>query len=37
MVGRKCTLIFNSIDFRVCRRSSVGECTCMCEVSFGGS
>ena len=35
-VGRNCTLIFfNSIDFHVCGRSSVGECTCVCEASFG--
>ena len=23
-------------DFHVCGRSSVGECTCVCEVSFWG-
>jgi len=36
MVGRKCTFIFNSYDFHVCGRSSVGECTCGCKVSFLG-
>ena len=36
IVGRKCTLVFNSYDFHVCGRSSVGECTCVCEVYFGG-
>ena len=34
-VGRKCALIFYSIDFYVCDRSNAGECTCLCEVSFG--
>ena len=36
MVDRKCSSIFffNSIDFHVCGRSIVGECTCVCEVYF---
>ena len=38
IVVRMCTLIFNSYDFHVCGRSSVGECTgeSVCEVSFWG-
>ena len=36
IVGRKCTLIFDSYDFHVYGRSSLGERTCVCDISYLG-
>jgi len=35
--GRKCILIFNSYDFHVCGRSSVGECLLIPRKSLGST